>query len=99
MNPLNPIKARLIKEAIIKAMGIPLKLSGTSINSRRSLMPDISINARKKPIQEKNACEVENTKLPLMGFPLGKKLSTFKIVTPNTAQLVVIKGRYMPKLL
>ena len=87
---MNPINARLIKEAIIKAIGIPERAAGTSVKSRRSLMPDINKSARVKPMPAKNDCISDKPKLNPTGLPLTKKLLIVIakiVVIPNSVEV------------
>ena len=97
--PVNPIKARLIKEAIIKAIGMPIKDLGVSFKLRRSLIEDINNSASANPIPAQNPCKIDKTKLNLTCPDSLKNVLMFKTVTPKTAQLVVIRGRYIPNAL
>ena len=86
--PLNPTNATETIEAAIKVDGIPLKAFGTSATCKRSLTPTKIISANPNPRPAPKALNTDSIKLYV--------LSIFKIVTPKTAQLVVIRGRYTP---
>ena len=89
--PENPINARDISPAVISEIGFPFIAAGISALSNRSRAAAISTNASAKP------------SAPPMPLAIASKrvypLSMFSIVTPKTAQFVVISGRYTPRLL
>ena len=87
--PENPIKAIDIKLAVINTMAVPLKRSGMSLYSIFSRIPAIITIAIKNPTA------VANPFTTLSRIPYA--LVTLVSATPNTAQFVVISGRYTPK--
>ena len=89
MIPPNPINERETMEAAIRVMGSPCNLLGIlSLPSRTERTPAKSIIARRKPSPQPRAEKMDSMKL----YPSEILL----IVTPRTAQFVVIRGRYTP---
>jgi hypothetical protein len=96
LKPANPKKAIDISDATINAMGTPVKALGTSVKSSLSLIPDIKSMARANPMPAQNAWNKDARKEKPVEISGPKNMFTFRTVTPNTAQLVVIRGIYIP---
>ena len=80
-----------IRHAVINTIAVPLNGLGISLYSIFSRIPAIIVIAIKNP----NAVAKPFTTPSKIPYSLVTLVSA----TPNTAQLVVIKGRYTPRLL
>ena len=77
-----------IIEATIKAIGIPLKAFGVEADSSLTLIAANKVMTIKKP---------KEVPIPLARLDKKSRLeAVFSLTTPKTAQLVVIKGKYIP---
>ena len=85
------MKARVSRPAVISVIGAPFRQSGTSASLRFSLMPAMMQIAIVKPMPA-----------PKLSTTASRKLSIsqrfMKRHSPSIAQLVVIRGRKIPKL-
>ena len=87
--PENPIKASESSPAVTSAMGVPLIPLGTWLSSICSRKPEKMMRANPNPRAVAIAYTTLSTRL--------KSFWMTNMATPNTAQLVVIKGRNIPK--
>ena len=83
--PPNPIKAREIKDAAIRVAASPRKGVGMFVSLMRERRPEKSTIANKKPSPQPRVLAIDSIKL----YPSRMLF----IVTPSTAQFVVIRGR------
>ena len=90
MTPAKPKKETDTIEAATSVMGKPLNASGASQFSMRERTPANNTIASMKPRPEPREFTIEATK--------SYYSSILSIVTPKTAQLVVISGRYTPRV-
>ena len=89
--PANPKKAQETIAAAINVIGKPLKEFGALDVSKRDLTPANKTIASKNPSPHPRELTIDSRKL----YPSLILL----IVTPKTAQLVVISGKYTPRAL
>ena len=83
--PPNPMNANEIKEAAINVTANPLNGAGILLSSIRERNPENSTIARRKPRPQPSEFTIDSAKVKLS--------SIFSMVTPKTAQFVVISGR------
>ena len=77
------------KPAVINAMGVPCKAGGTLVRAKRSRRPAKIMIASVNPMALAKVKQTACNKL--------KSFWTLKMAIPKTAQLVVIKGKNMPR--
>jgi len=87
-----------IKDATINAIGIFFIGRGTSLTSSLSRIPDIKSKTIVNPTPAQNPCTTQNIKLSIRLSAVLRNISLFKTATPNTAQFVAIRARYIPKI-
>ena len=86
--PPNPINAREMNDAAIRVAARPLKGVGMLVSSILERRPEKSTIASKKPRPQPSELTIDSKKVYSSMMLL--------IVTPKTAQFVVMRGRYTP---
>ena len=87
--PPNPINASEIKDAAIRVAASPRKGVGIFVSLIRERKPEKSTIANKNPSPQPRVLAIDSIKL----YPSR----ILFIVTPRTAQFVVMRGRYTPR--